>query len=62
MSNPNVMTEGSGRMNIQPEKDRVFVELVWDGARGNEISFLLGPKDAKAVGEALIKAAGKVEA
>ena len=60
--NPNVMTEGDGRMEIHPEDDRVFCKLVWDGARDREIAFLLGPRDAIAVGKALIVAGEKAAA
>ena len=60
--NPNVMSEGDGRMEIHPEGDRVFCKLVWDGARDQEIAFLLGPRDAIAVGMALMAAGEQAEA
>lgn len=60
--NLNVMTEGNGEMKIRAEDDRVFCKLVWDGAREQEITFLMGPRDAIAVGKALIAAGEEVEA
>lgn len=54
--NPNVMTEGDGRMEIRQEGDRVFVRLVWDGSRSMEVSFLLGGRDAVVVGKSITKA------
>jgi hypothetical protein len=59
--NPNVMSEGDGRMEIHQEGDRVFCKLVWDEARAQEIAFLLGPRDAIAVGKALQEAGEKEE-
>jgi hypothetical protein len=55
IDNPNVITEGSGRMTVRPEGDRVFVELVWDAAHAQEIYFLIGARDAMALGEALLQ-------
>lgn len=59
--NPNVMTEGDGRMEIHPDGDRVFCKLVWDGSRCQEVAFLIGPRDSIAVGKALQEAGEQVE-
>jgi len=60
--NPNVITEGDGRMEIRVEdNNRVFVRLVWDGARDHEVCFLLGPRDAIAIGETMKTAGSRIE-